>query len=333
MYSNNTDIPLPYAVWLAADHGYDLRFNPNVVSATEILKPMRSIILSREIAAAKSAELTDEELVTRDIGEKAAAALGTAVHTAVELAWRKHYQLALTNLGYPESMIAKIVINPVVPDSKNINIYFEIRTAKQIEGFTFSGKFDLCLEGQIRDMKTTKVYTYINGSNNEKYAQQGSIYRWLNPEIVTNDRMIIDYYFTDWNPNPRISEEEKKKYPHNRMLAKPLDLMSLDTTEHFIRGKLLEIKLLTGKPQEELPRCTPTELWQNPAKWEYWSKAENKQCSKLLDSPTEAQAWLAEKGVGFIKERQFEPTFCNYCDAKLVCTQARGFIAEGLLTT
>ena len=28
MYTNNSEIPLPFAVWLAADHGYDLVFDP-----------------------------------------------------------------------------------------------------------------------------------------------------------------------------------------------------------------------------------------------------------------------------------------------------------------
>jgi len=327
MYTNNSNIPLPYAVWLASDQGYDRKFNPNVVSATEIIRPMRSIILSRELAAAES------EAVTQDIAEKSAASLGTAVHTAVEVAWRMHYKLAMSNLGYPESIIDRIKINPENPDPKDLNMYFEKRSAKKLEGFIVSGKFDLVMENQVHDLKTTKAYTYMSGSSDKKYMQQGSIYRWLNPDIITSDLMIVDYYFTDWSPNPRISEDEKKKYPPNRMVGKSFEMMSVETTEYFVRGLLQEIKRLTGLPQEQLPRCTPTELWQNPSRWEYWSKAENKQCSKLLDTQAEAQALLAQKGIGFIQERQFTPTFCNYCDAKSICTQAKEFITKGLLTS
>lgn len=331
MYTNNTGIPLSFAVWLAADNGYDLQFNPARVSATELLRPMRSIILSREIAAAKI-QTGDDGIITQDIAEKAASALGTAVHTAIELAWKKYYKLALSNLGWPEKAIEALCINPNNPQPENFNVYFEIRSEKEIEDFTLSGKFDLCIDGQVHDIKTTKTYTYINGSNDEKYIQQGSIYRWLNQDIITNPHMLIDYYFTDWTPNPRTSEKEIQAYPPNRMLSKSLPLMTLDDTEYFIRQRLFQIKQNTGKSQDELPRCTPAELWQNPSKWEYWSKTTNKQCSKLLDTKTEAMSWLAEKGAGFIQERLFTPTFCNYCAAKSICTQAQGYIAQGLLT-
>jgi hypothetical protein len=341
MYTNNTNIPLPFAVWLAADHGYDLRFDPKTASATEILRPMRSIILSRELAQAEAEKLeadfsvTGDLTVTRDIADKAAAALGTAVHTAVEIAWREHFRLALFNLDYPIDIINNIRINPATTYTKkaapeHINMYFERRSSKQIEGFTLSGKFDLVMEDGVRDIKTTKAYTYIAGSNDKKYIQQGSIYRWLNQDIITSDIMHVDYYFTDWSPIGL--QKDPKNYPPQRMLSKPFNLMTLDNTEEFIRSKLRTIKSLTGKPQSELPRCTPEELWQNPAKWEYWSKATNKQCSKLHDTEAEAIQMIMDKGVGFTTKREFQPTFCLYCDASSICKQAQGYVAEGLLT-
>ena len=331
MYTNKTDIPLPFAVWLAADHGYDLKFDPSIVSATEILRPMRSIILSREVAAAKAvADAASDTVPTRDIAEKAAAALGTAVHTAVELAWTRHYKLAMANLDYPQAVIDRVQINPTDPDPNNLNMYFERRSSRQIEGFTLSGKFDIVMEDRVRDIKTTKVYTYIKGSQDDKYKFQGSIYRWLNPDIILQDTMIVDYYFTDWNPN-NASKKDKENYPPNRMVAKQFTLLSLSDIEQFIRSQLLLIKKYTGKPQEDLPRCNPKELWQNPAQWEYWSKPTNKKCSNLFDSESEAMAKVADKGIGFIQERQFAPTFCLYCDARPVCTQAQEFIVSGLL--
>jgi hypothetical protein len=327
MYTNNSNIPLPFAIWLASDFGYDRKFHPDEVSATDILRPMRSLILSREIAAEKS----KEEIVTRDIEEKAASSLGTAVHTAVEFAWRYHLKLAMENLDYPQQQIEKMAINPENPNPDDYNVYFEKRTSKKIEGFTFTGKFDMVMDGGVRDIKTTKAYTYMKGSQDEKYRKQGSIYRWLNPELITQDTIIVDYYFTDWNP-VSYKREKDRNYPPSRMLAKPFKLLSLEETELFIRQQLTNVKYYTGKPQDELPLCTPEELWQNPAKWEYWSKDTNKQCSKLLPNEGEANAWLASKGVGFIRERQEEPTFCKFCDARSICKQAQGFVAAGILT-
>ncbi|MEE4244764.1 MAG: hypothetical protein V2I33_05105, partial [Kangiellaceae bacterium] len=77
-YTNYTDIPLVLAVWLAANRGYDLEYKPDVISATTLFKPVRSIILSRRVAA-------NQQSV--DIESLVQSALGTAVHTAVEDAW------------------------------------------------------------------------------------------------------------------------------------------------------------------------------------------------------------------------------------------------------
>ena len=336
MYTNTSNIPLPFAVWLAADHGYDLTYDPAVASATEILRPMRSIILSRELAAIDAA-IAGDEPVTRDIEDKAAAALGTAVHTAIELAWTQHYELAMQNLGYPQHLINRIYINPTPSDitinpSDQLNMYFERRSSKEIEGFTLSGKFDLVMEGGVRDIKTTKAYTYMKGTQDKKYMQQGSIYRWLNQDIITSDTMHVDYYFTDWSP-VAYDKEKDKNYPPSRMLSKRFDLMTLDDTEQFIRSKLTTIKRLTGHSQTLLPRCTPEELWQNPAKYEYWSKATNTRCSKIHPTREDAEQMVREKGIGFVKERQFEPTFCKFCDARSICTQAAEFVQQGLLST
>ena len=145
--------------------------------------------------------------------------------------------------------------------------------------------------------------------------------------------MHVDYYFTDWSPIA-ASKEKDKNYPPSRMLAKSFNLLSLDSTEQFIRTQLKEIKKLTGKPQTELPRCTPEELWQNPTKYEYWSKATNTRCSKIHPTRAEAEQMIIDKkGIGFVKERQFEPTFCKFCDARSICTQAAEFVQQGLLST
>jgi hypothetical protein len=326
MYTNKTNIPLPFAIWLAADQGYDLTFNPTVVTATEILRSMRSIILSRQLAAEKA----KDEVVTRDIEEKAASSLGTAVHSSVEHAWRAHYQLAMKNLGYGSELIDKVAISPKKPKEGDLNIYFERRTSKQIEGFTLSGKFDMVMDGTVRDIKTTKAYTYMKGSQDNKYRMQGSIYRWLNPDIITNDTMMVDYYFTDWNP-VTYKRDKEKNYPPARMLEKSFILLSAEDTEQFIRDRLQEIKHYTGRDQNQLPLCTPEELWQNPSQWEYWSKPTNQKCSKLFKTREEADTWLISKGVGFIQERQNEPTFCKYCDAQTICKQAQQYITAGIL--
>ena len=53
MYTNRGNISLPIAVWLASDD-YDLHFNPKIVSVTELLQPLRSIILIRRVSPSRT---------------------------------------------------------------------------------------------------------------------------------------------------------------------------------------------------------------------------------------------------------------------------------------
>jgi hypothetical protein len=323
MYNNASNVPLTMAVWLAADYGYDLVYDPMTYSATDLLKPIKSLILSREI---KNNTLPTE---TMDIADLAPSRLGTAVHTDVERAWLENYEEALTALGFPHRLIESIAINPEIADPDRTNIYIEQRTAKQMGKYTISGKFDFVIEGRVRDVKTTKTYNWIHGGNNHKYMMQGSIYRWLNPDIITDDFMSVDYAFTDWTP---LQAQANKDYPPNRILSKDLELLPIQITEDFVNERLNLIDSLTGKPQNLMPDCTPEELWQNPTKWAFYRKATNKKATKLYDIAQEAyDANSAIGNTGVVVERPSTPKFCTYCDASSICLQADAFRAQGLL--
>ena len=323
MYKNDSNIPLTMAVWLAADYGYDLKYDPMVYSATDLLKPIKSLILTREI---KNQSLPTE---TVDISEMAPARLGTAVHTAVELAWVKNHEEAMLELGYPYALIERIRINPEIADPAYVNIYIEQRTLKQVGKYGISGKFDFVIEGRVRDVKTTKTYNWINGSNNHKYMMQGSIYRWLNPGIITDDWMSVDYAFTDWTP---LQAQANKDYPPSRILSKDLELLPIQIVDDFVHERLALIEDLTGKPQSQMPACTPEELWQDPPKYAFYRKATNKKSTKNCDTRAEADALNAAIGnTGVVVERKATPKFCIYCDASSICLQADNFRAAGLL--
>jgi hypothetical protein len=106
----------------------------------------------------------------------------------------------MTELGIPQHVIDKIRVNPDTPgDDPRFDVYLEQRSKKTVGKWTISGKFDFVHEGRVKDIKTTKTYNWIKGSNDEKYMIQGSIYRWLNPEIITDDFVDIMMIFTDWS--------------------------------------------------------------------------------------------------------------------------------------
>lgn len=324
MYTNYSNISLALAVWLAADDGYDYVYHENSISATTLLKPVRSVVLSRRL-------LASQKEGSVDLSDLVASRLGTAVHTAVESAWLDHRERAFRNLGIPQHVMDRIHLNAESEDDpEGIYIYMENRTQKEIDGWVISGKYDFVEQGRVKDIKTTKVYNWIHGGNDEKYRIQGSIYRWLNPEIITDDYMEVIFMFTDWSP---LKAQIDKTYPQRRVESRILPLMSLEETEAFVRSQISKIAACIDKPQEQLPRCTPEELWMDPPTWAYYKdRSKMARATKLFDNATEAnQRCAAEGGKGIVVKREAEPTFCKFCDARPACTQAEEYINAGIL--
>jgi len=337
-FTNTQKIGLSTAVFLVHDD-YDFDPRPNAISATGLLKPTRQVILSQR-AEAKITEM--------DISQLVASSFGTAVHDAVEKSWSNGNHIkAMRKLGYPQSVIDRVVINPgymqkdgrwvkdpdAPPMADNaIPVYMEVRSEKEVDGIIVTGKFDFVGAGELEDHKTTGVFSYMKKTNDEKYRMQGSIYRWLNPDIITSDRMLINYTFTDWNKlNSMI--EKAKGYPPYRMVSVPFTLMPLEDTEAWVKAKVHELKNYMHRDESALPLCTPEELWQDATVYKYYKNPKAKERStKNFDTFAEAQQRLLQDGsVGVIDIVPGKAKACLYCAAASICSQAKQLAFDGLL--
>lgn len=320
MLTNINNIALSIAVWLA-DDDYDHNPAKNYISATGLLKSTKSILLGS----------VGKEETNIDISELVSSSMGTALHTAIESAWLKpNLKDTLTKLGYPKSLIKNIVINPTTVEDDQIPIYMEIRKEKEINGYTISGKFDFIADGVLEDFKSTGTYTWINQTNAEKYVQQGSIYRWLNPEIITSDVMRIQYIFTDWSA---AKARQDSSYPQSRIVQQEYFLMSIEATENFIATKLREIDKYKESSQDLMPACTDEEVWANPPTYKYYKNPLNKtRSTKNFDNYWEAhKRYIDDGSIGEVVTVKGSVGFCRYCPAVNVCNQAQSYVAEGLL--
>jgi len=324
VYTNHNNVPLVLAVWLAADHGYDLTRSSHVVSATSLMKPLKSLILENRVA-----EMPTEDARV-DLSTLIPARLGTAVHAAVEIAWLHNRDQALRELGYPETVIEKIRINPDTPEDPRFDIYLEQRTSKAVGKWVISGKFDLVENGRVKDVKTTKVYNWIKGSNDDKYQLQGSIYRWLNPDIITDDFIDVLMIFTDWNP---LKVKADPNYPKSNILTRTLPLLSIPETERWILGRLAKIEAAWDLHQDAMPDCTPSELWMEPQKFAYYRDPKSAKAYRVFDTPQEANALKAQENRpgSKIVARTSEPKFCRFCNGRLICLQAERYVTQGIL--
>lgn len=323
MYQNQFQVPLPLALWLAVDE-YDYSNNPYSISATTIMRSPRYIIGKFREA---NPELIPEHLqhsnfldpllkvVAPDLQDRVASRIGTAVHSSAELAWGKYYREGLTLLGYPESFIERVLINPKPEDIKSdsVCIYSENRISKELGRFHLSGQYDFIINGDLHDIKTTSTFVYTSKCNDDKYILQGSIYRWLNPELITGDHITINFVFSDWN---KFNAQSNPDYPQAKVISKKYKLMSLEETDRYLKNKLKVLEENWDKPLEQIPCCTHKDLFSKASVFKYYKTgyAPNKRSTKNFNSMEEANNFKSKNGfLGDIVEIKGEPFMCPYC--------------------
>lgn len=329
-YTNQANVPLSMAVFLATDY-YD-GVEDNTLSATTLLKPIRQVVLASRVP---------DKDARPDVISLVKSRMGTAIHDSIEKAWMENHEEGMKALGYPQRVIDRVVVNPQASDLHDdmIPVYLELRSYKEVEGMRVSGKFDFVADGRVEDFKATSVNTWINGNKTDDYVLQGSIYRWLNPEVIYQDTMAINFIFWDFQAARAAYDQN---YPPRPMTQKIFKLMSVQETESYVRGRIRRIKQLWDAPQEDLPLCTDKELWRKDPEWKYYKNPDKTSRStknfriseygSAAAAKSAAYARLTKDGnVGLVKEVPGEVVACKYCPAFPICTQKDDLIASGAL--
>jgi len=323
--TNNANLELAPAVWLLFDD-YDYNSDPYTISTTTLLQPLKSVILA--------AQHQGESNRSIDLVDIIAARMGTAFHDSLEAAWgnKKHVVEALSSLGLP-NIADRIRINPSKKERAKkgvIPVYIENRTHKKVGVWTVSGKYDIVMDGQVQDYKSTSVWAWIFGSHDHDYIMQGSIYRWLNPEIIKEDTMMIHFVFTDWS---KVKASQDPKYPQTRITSKQYKLMSVQETDKWIKDRLTQIDhYLHETNQHLIPSCDSTELWQRETTWKYYKSGDtSKRATKNFNSKKEADAMQADNGCGCVIMVPGEVVRCKYCNSMDICEQAAEYKRTGLI--
>ena len=325
-YTNEHDIPLILAAFLAWD---DYDYDPNTVSATTIIRPVRQLVLKERV---------NTEGTYIDIAGMVKNRVGGAIHTGVEQVWLRHHRITMRLLGYTHDIIERIKINPdprlLTEDC--IPIYFEQRFKRPITvngiDYTISGKPDIIANGAVQDIKTTTTVTHKLSDKNDDYILQCSIYRWLASKIITKDYLQINFLFNDWFAGRAKADPS---YPQSACTKLKLPLLSLAETEQYIIEKLTAIQALKDAPEHTIPFCTDKELWRKESAFKYWAKEasykEGKRCTKNFETDkAAADARVAAKG-GIVREVPGAVVACRYCPAFDACSQKDEYLASGLL--
>lgn len=326
--TNEHQIDLPIAVWLLQNgyySGADIAPEGELISVTTLLKPTRRLILERQVDF-------DEEVM--DVSELIASRMGHSLHDSVERAWTEgDWQGAMRRLHYPQSVVDRIKINPDPSDvsGDDIPIYLEQRRFKEVGGIILTGQLDFSINGAYRDVKSTSTFSYTSGSKDEDYILQGSMYRYIMPELITSDTMRIEFIFTDWQ---KYMAKRNPAYPQSRVTHKEFTLMSHKETEEWILDKLADIKKNAKhvKNQDKMVRCTDKELWKSEDEYKYYSNPETAKkggrCQKNFKKLADAEQYRADKGKGVVVTVKGEVKACGYCPAFSACEQRKEYFPD-----
>ena len=325
-YSNISSVPLSLGVFLATD-GYDHNPDTSVISVTTLLKPIRQIILGNRVPAGDASV---------DLVQMMASRMGSAIHDGIERSWVHNYKTAMQSLGLPQRVIERVRINPTreqllmdkTVGNESIPIYLEQRSQKQVGNYAVSGKFDFVGDGRVEDFKTTSTYTAMHGTNDDKHAMQGSLYRWLNPDIITKDEMAIQFIFTDWS---KAKAMQDPKYPQSRIQQRIHKLKPLNEIDAYVKSKLGQIDRYMAVEEPDLPHCTDEDLWRSEPVFKYYKNPDKtSRSTKNFDTKQEAMIRMAEDGgKGIVLEKPGQVTACKYCNAFSLCSQKDALVAQG----
>ena len=309
------------AVWLGSND-YDLEPKEKLISATSLLKSTRQNILSKRIEASGNAQV--------DVMDLFASRWGTALHEAVEKAWVNDSGRisVLRQLGIPQKVCDRVKVNPGTLEQGEIGMWLELRTERELEGWTVSGCADIILDGAVHDIKSTSVNMMDSGKKDQDYILQLSIYKWLNPDKVTKDIGYIEFILRDWSP---LQASINPSYPQTPIIQKELQLLPNNQIEEYIRTRIIELEKHADTDEELLPECNDKELWMNTPKWQYFGSVGAKKASKNFNTHQEALSYQLQKGKGFVKEKKSKAAACRYCAASPSCTQRVQLEQAGLL--
>jgi len=326
--TNDHQIDLPMAVWLLQQgyySGADVAPEGELISVTTLMKPTRHLILERQVNQ-------NQEVV--DVSDLIASRMGHGLHDSIERAWTEgDWKGAMRRLHYPQSVIDRIKINPDLStlSKDDIPIFLEQRRFKKIGGIVLTGQLDFAINGAYRDVKSTSTFSYTSGSKNQDYILQGSMYRLIMPEFIWQDKMRIEFIFTDWQ---KYRTKTDPNYPKTRITHKEFPLMSLAETEEWILNKLNDIKQNAKHVtnQDKMVRCSDKELWKQSDTYKYYANPETAKkggrATKSFDKLADAEQHKSDKGKGIVITVHGEVKACEYCSAFSACEQRKEYFPD-----
>ena len=224
-------------------------------------------------------------------------------------------------------------IHGVLEHGKDDNHLVEERLHTEIDGWKISGAIDLQIVNEdgsitINDYKTCAAWSVMNEKIDWEY--QLNIYAWLVERVKKKpiSKLEIVAIIRDWNRRDVVS---KAGYPDAPIKVVPIQLWPFEHREKFIQDQITLhsnalFELETG---DELPHCTPEQMWEKPTTYAV-KKIGGIKARNVCATQEEAADKIAEYGKDYeIEVRQGERTRCaNFCSVRDFCSQWKEYEAQ-----
>ena len=257
------------------------------LSATQLLNSPKIVALTKKF----------EDEIEQDVSDMVWSIFGTAIHGVLE-------------------------------HGKDDNHIVEERLHTTFDGWRISGAIDLqIVTGQdtisIRDYKTTSAWAVMN--EKIEWEQQLNIYAWLveTCKLKIVDSIGIVAIIRDWS---RREAAKNPDYPQSPVKEIPINLWPYQQREDFISERIskhseCEFHMETD---EELPPCTPEEMWEKPTTYALKKKG-GVRAIKVYETMEDAERACDEK-VHEIEVRLGTRTRCeSFCPVNNYCQQWRDY--------
>lgn len=217
-------------------------------------------------------------------------------------------------------------IHGVLEHGKDKHHTVEERLHAEIDGWQISGAIDLQRNYEdgviISDYKTTGAWSVMNEKKDWEY--QLNIYAWLVERVKGSNvkGLEIVAIIRDWSRRDSINKEG---YPEAPIKVLEIPLWSYEEREDFIREKikLHSAAQFAAETDDEIPHCTPDQMWEKPTLWAV-KKEGGVRAKSVWQTEEEAKNALSKGDV--IEVRPGERTRCaTFCNVRDFCSQWREF--------
>jgi hypothetical protein len=229
------------------------------------------------------------------------------------------------------SVFGTTVHNMLEEGAKGMDDYIaEERIDTEIDGWKISGGIDVqhLADGVvgIRDWKVTSAYAVM--SNKPEWERQLNCYAYLiEREKGEKVRDIqIGAIIRDWK---RFEAERNPDYPQKPVVMIPIPLWGFSAREKYLKDRIALHKEAYRRAEwgEELPPCTPEEMWEKPTTFAVKKMGGVRAISVHSDRQEAIDKAVKTKNV--VEVRHGARTKCEgFCEVAPFCSQFQEYQAS-----